>query len=123
MSTQPYLRAADDGTYELLVPSRGSVHILPYCFYTEDDAANWLASRKGREQIQQIHVKCEKTGRVSRRYAPQTQSAMPYALTALCSLVAAANSSTYRTAVWKHAIKHLSIRADQGGSARILTLC
>ena len=82
MSSQPYLRAADDGTYELLVPyGRGSVHILPYCFHTEDDAAIWLASRKGREQIQQIHAKCEKTGRVSRRYAPQTQSA--------CSLVAA----------------------------------
>ena len=82
MSSQPYLRAADDGTYELLVPyGRGSVHILPYCFHTEEDAAIWLASRKGREQIQQIHAKCEKTGRVSRRYAPQTQSA--------CSLVAA----------------------------------
>ena len=68
MSTQPYLRAADDGTYELLVPSRGSVHILPYCFHTEDDAANWIASRKGREQIQHIHAKCEKTGRISRVY-------------------------------------------------------
>ena len=70
MPSHPYLRAADDGTYELLVPSRGSVHILPYCFHTEDDAANWLASRKGREQIQHIHAKCEKTGRVSRVYAP-----------------------------------------------------
>src|SRR5271157_2382584 len=65
MSSQPYLRAADDGTYELLVPSRGSVHILPilpYCFYTDEDAANWLASRKGREKIQQIHAKYEKAG-------------------------------------------------------------
>jgi len=62
MSSQPYLRAADDGTYELLVPSRGSVHILPYCFHTDEDAANWLASRKGREQIQQIHAKYEKAG-------------------------------------------------------------
>lgn len=55
MSLNPYLRAADDGTYELLVPSGpGKVHVLPYCFHTEEDAARWLASRKGREQIQQI---------------------------------------------------------------------
>ena len=63
MSSQPYLRAADDGTYELLVPfGTGSVHILPYCFHTEEDAANWLASRKGRELIQHIRPKGEKTG-------------------------------------------------------------
>ncbi len=62
MSSQPYLRAADDGTYELLVPfGKGAVHILPYCFHTEEDAANWLASRKGRELIQRIHPKAEKT--------------------------------------------------------------
>lgn len=53
MSSQPHLRAADDGTYELLIPfGKGSVHILPYCFHSEEDAANWLASRKGQEQIQ-----------------------------------------------------------------------
>ncbi len=63
MSTQPYLRAADDGTYELLIPlGKGSVHILPYCFHTEIDAAKWLASRKGREQIQHIRPKVEETG-------------------------------------------------------------
>ncbi len=54
MSSQPFLRVVDDGTYELLVPSRGSVHILPYCFHTEEDAASWLATRKGREHIEQI---------------------------------------------------------------------
>jgi hypothetical protein len=63
MSSQPYLRAADDGTYELLVPfGKGSIHVLPYCFHTEEDAANWLASRKGRELIQHIRPKGEKTG-------------------------------------------------------------
>jgi len=63
MFSQPYLRAADDGTYELLVPfGKGSVHILPYCFHTAEDAANWLASRKGRELIQHIRPKAEKTG-------------------------------------------------------------
>ena len=63
MSSQPYLRSADDGTYELLVPfGKGSVHILPYCFHTAEDAANWLASRKGRELIQHIRPKAEKTG-------------------------------------------------------------
>ena len=62
MSSQPYLRAADDGTYELLVPfGKGAVHILPYCFHTEEDAANWLASRKGRELILHMRPKGEKT--------------------------------------------------------------
>ncbi len=55
MSSQPYLRAASDGTYELVVPSaKGRVHILPYCFHTEEDAMKWLASRKGREQIRKL---------------------------------------------------------------------
>ena len=55
MSFEPYLRAAGDGTLELLVPSAGgAVHIFPYCFHTEEDAANWLATRKGREQIGKI---------------------------------------------------------------------
>ena len=75
MSSQPYLRAADDGTYELMVPSRGSIHILPYCFHTEEDAVNWLATRKGREHIQLIR-NVKRQERVSRRFAPQTQPAM-----------------------------------------------
>jgi hypothetical protein len=63
MSSQPYLRAADDGTYELLVPfGKGSIHVLPYCFHTAEDAANWLASRKGREQMQHFRPKGEKSG-------------------------------------------------------------
>ena len=61
MSSQPYLRAADDGTFELLVPSgAGFIHVLPYCFHTEEDAANWLASRKGKQHIQQIRPEFEK---------------------------------------------------------------
>ena len=55
MSSQPYLRIADDGTYELVVPAgKGHVHILPYCFHTEEDAMKWLATRKGREQVSKI---------------------------------------------------------------------
>ncbi len=55
MASQPYLRAADDGTFELVVPAgKGRVHILPYCFHTEEDAMRWLSSRKGREQISKI---------------------------------------------------------------------
>jgi hypothetical protein len=55
MSTQPYLRAADDGTYELVVPSgKGRAHVLPYCFHTEEDAMTWLSSRKGREVIRKL---------------------------------------------------------------------
>ncbi len=63
MSSKPYLRVADDGTFELLVPSgTGFIHVLPYCFHTEEDAANWLASRKGKQSIQQIRPECVKVG-------------------------------------------------------------
>lgn len=56
MSSKPYLRITDDGTYELVVPEgRGRLHILPYCFHTEEDALNWLTTRKGREQISKIN--------------------------------------------------------------------
>ncbi len=56
--SHPYLRAAGDGTYELLVPlGRGFVHILPYCFHTEKEAAIWLATRKGRELIHLVRQK------------------------------------------------------------------
>jgi hypothetical protein len=55
MNTNPYLRAADDGTYELVVTSgKGRVHVLPYCFHTEEDALTWLSSRKGREAIHRL---------------------------------------------------------------------
>jgi len=77
MSSQPHLRAADDGTYELLIPfGQGSVHILPYCFHSEEDAANWLASRKGQEQIQTFARKVKIQERLSRNYSPQTKPAM-----------------------------------------------
>ncbi len=60
MSTQPYLRIADDGTYELVVPAgKGRLHILPYCFHTEEDAMRWLSSRKGREQISKINARTQ----------------------------------------------------------------
>jgi hypothetical protein len=55
MSTKPYLRAADDGTFELVVTSvKGRVHVLPYCFHTEEDAMTWLSSRKGEETIRKL---------------------------------------------------------------------
>ena len=57
MSSKPYLRIADDGTYELVVPEgRDRFHILPYCFHTEEDALNWLQTRKGREQIRKLRT-------------------------------------------------------------------
>jgi hypothetical protein len=75
MSFEPYLRAADDGTYELLVPSAGgAVHILPYCFHTEEDAANWLASRKGRDQVRKIRNRYERSKRRSHRYTINTEA-------------------------------------------------
>ena len=56
MSTKPYLRIAEDGTYELVVPAgKGRDHILPYCFHTEQDAMDWLSTRKGREQVSKIY--------------------------------------------------------------------
>jgi hypothetical protein len=55
MSLKPFLRRAGDGTYELLLPLTGGVvHILPYCFHSEADAADWLVSHKGRERIRAI---------------------------------------------------------------------
>lgn len=73
MSFEPYLRPAGDGTYELLVPSSGDgFHVLPYCFHSEEDAANWLASRKGRELIRKIRSRYERTKRAARRYTLHT---------------------------------------------------
>ena len=55
MSSKPYLRIAHDGTYELVVPGgTGHDHILPYCFHTEQDAIDWLSTRKGREQVSKL---------------------------------------------------------------------
>jgi hypothetical protein len=55
MAFEPYLRPAGDGTLELLVPSvGGAIHVLPYCFHSEEDAVNWLASRKGREYMRRL---------------------------------------------------------------------
>ena len=55
MTFEPYLRPAGDGTLELLVPSvDGAIYVLPYCFHSEEDAANWLASRKGREYMRRL---------------------------------------------------------------------
>ncbi len=77
MPFEPYLRAAGDGTYEMLVPSpSGSVHVLPYCFHTEEDAADWLGSRKGREQIRKILRQYAKPKRSSRSLPPQPEQAL-----------------------------------------------
>jgi hypothetical protein len=77
MSFEPYLRAADDGTYELLVPStEGAIHVLPYCFHTQEDAADWLASRKGGELIGKIRSRFEKSKRRPHRYPLQTEAAI-----------------------------------------------
>jgi hypothetical protein len=77
MAFEPYLRAAGDGTFELLVPSPGgAVHILPYCFHTEEDAANWLASRKGQERIRKIRGRFERRKRLRTGFLLQTEVAL-----------------------------------------------
>jgi hypothetical protein len=77
MSFEPYLRAAGDGTYELLIPSEGgAVHVLPYCFHSKEDAANWLASRKGRERIRKIRSRFERRKRAANRYTLRTEAAI-----------------------------------------------
>lgn len=69
MTFEPYLRSAGDGTFELLVPSTsGAVHVLPYCFHTEEEAASWIASRKGRERIRKVRNRYERAKRVTNRY-------------------------------------------------------
>jgi hypothetical protein len=66
MTFEPYLRPTSEGTFELLVPSAsGAVHVLPYRFGTEEDAANWLASRKGCERIRRTRSRYERSKRTS----------------------------------------------------------
>jgi hypothetical protein len=75
MSFKPYLRVADDGTFELLVPSAGgTIYVLPYCFHTEEDAANWLSSRKGQEQIRKIRNRYERSKRRIHRHVLHTEA-------------------------------------------------
>ncbi len=69
MPFDPYLRPAGDGTFELLVPyAGGAVNVLPYCFHSEEEAASWLASRKGRERIRQIRNRFGRSKRISSGY-------------------------------------------------------
>ena len=78
MASEPYLRPAGDGTFELLVPSAGgAVHVLPYCFHTEEDAANWLASRKGRELIRKVRSRY-RAKPISKRCALPTGAAVSW---------------------------------------------
>jgi hypothetical protein len=65
MSFDPYLRMANDGTYELLVPSAGgSVHVLPYC------------SRKGQEQLRKIRHRYERNNRRLKALTLYTEPAL-----------------------------------------------
>jgi hypothetical protein len=58
MSSEPYLQAAKDGTFELVISdNKGPLHVLPYCFHSEEDAMTWLSSRKGREQLKKISAR------------------------------------------------------------------
>jgi hypothetical protein len=74
MPYEPYLRASDDGTYELLVPWAGGVHVLPYCFHTEEDAASWLSTPKGRDQLRQIRARYRRKSRESDRLPYQERA-------------------------------------------------
>jgi hypothetical protein len=77
MTFEPYLRSAGDGTFELLLPSAsGAVHVLPYCFHTEEDAATWIASRKGRERIRKFRSRFERAKRVSNRFPVPAMAAI-----------------------------------------------
>ena len=77
MTFEPYLRSAGDGTFELLVPSAsGAVHVLPYCFHTEEDAASWIASRKGRERIRKVRSRYERAKRVTNRFPVPAMAAI-----------------------------------------------
>jgi hypothetical protein len=78
MAFEPYLRPAGDGTLELLVPSvEGTIHVLPYCFHTEEDAANWLASRKGREYMRGLRRRFGKLRRALNRAAVSAEPLFP----------------------------------------------
>jgi hypothetical protein len=75
MLFEPYLRVANDGTYELLVPlpDKG-IHVFPYCFHTPQDAASWLTSRKGQEQIRKIRNRYERRKRGAARLVLHTEA-------------------------------------------------
>ena len=78
MAFEPYLRPAGDGTLELLVPAAGgAIHVLPYCFHTEEDAANWLASRKGREYMRRLRRRYGKLRRNSNGAVLSAGTAVP----------------------------------------------
>ena len=78
MVFEPYPRPAGDGTFELLVPQAdGTVHVLPFCFHTEADAADWLASRKGREHIRKVRRRYGKVRHASNRVTLGTDTAVP----------------------------------------------
>jgi hypothetical protein len=77
MEFEPYLRPAGDGTFELLVPyADGAVNVLPYCFHSEEEAASWLASRKGRERIRQIRNRFGRSKRIPNRYPLPVRAAI-----------------------------------------------
>ncbi len=77
MAFDPYLRPAGDGTFELLVPyADGAVNVLPYCFHSEEEAAGWLASRKGRERIRQIRSRFGRSRRMSSNYPSPARAAV-----------------------------------------------
>ena len=70
MLSPPFIRAADDGTYELLVPfEMGRVHILPYCFHTADEAEKWVKSRKGRELLRKLRARFQAQDKQTHQYA------------------------------------------------------
>jgi len=77
MLFEPYLRKANDGTYELLVPlPGGAFQVLPYCFHTPQDAASWLTSRKGQEQIRIIRNRYQRRNRRSARLVLDPETAI-----------------------------------------------
>ena len=77
MASKPYLRTANDGTYELLVPLPGGVHILPYCFHTEEDAKVWLTSRKGRAHIRQLRARYQRGSRRDQVFLQPAPAVIP----------------------------------------------
>ena len=55
LTLNPYVRAAEDGTYEVLIPlgEDAKPHVLPYSFHSEEAGIAWISSRKGKDRIRQ----------------------------------------------------------------------
>jgi len=57
-NSQPFMRLASDGTYEVVLPLTGHISplVLPYSFLSQKEGTFWIKSRKGSKRIEQARA-------------------------------------------------------------------